>query len=109
MEIQTVKIQDEGYLVNGTLSVPKADGNRHYQMVKEWIAQGNIPEPQFTEAEQQTQQESDFRHKREPLLKEADITINKLEDIGQDSTAWRQYRQALRDATATWIMPTKPV
>lgn len=55
MEIQTVKIQDEGYLVNGTLSVPKADGNRHYQMVKEWIAQGNIPEPQFTEAEQQTQ------------------------------------------------------
>lgn len=27
MEIQTVKIQGQGYLLNGTMSVPKADGN----------------------------------------------------------------------------------
>ena len=27
MEIQTVKIQCNGYLLNGTMSVPKADGN----------------------------------------------------------------------------------
>lgn len=27
MEIQTVKIQGQGYLLNGTMLVPKADGN----------------------------------------------------------------------------------
>lgn len=26
-EIQTVKIQGQNYLLNGTMSVPKADGN----------------------------------------------------------------------------------
>ena len=27
MEIETVKIQGNGYLLNGTMCVPKADGN----------------------------------------------------------------------------------
>lgn len=51
MGIETVKIQGDGYLVNGTLSVPIATGNRHYQAVQEWIAEGNTPEPEFTQAE----------------------------------------------------------
>lgn len=50
-EIQTVKIQGQGYLLNGTMSVPKADGNREYEMIKQWLAEGNIPEPEFTEEE----------------------------------------------------------
>lgn len=49
--IQTVKIQSEGYLLNGTMSVPKADGNREYELIKEWLSEGNTPEPEFTEAE----------------------------------------------------------
>lgn len=49
--IKTVKIQGNGYLLNGTMSVPKADGNREYELIKEWLAQGNVPEPEFTEAE----------------------------------------------------------
>ena len=51
MEIKSVKIQGQGYLLNGTMSVPKADGNREYELIKEWLAKGNIPEPEFTEAE----------------------------------------------------------
>ena len=51
MQIQTVKIQGEGYLLNGTMSVPKADGNREYELIKQWLAEGNIPEPEFTEEE----------------------------------------------------------
>lgn len=46
--IETVKIHENGYLVNGTLSVPEAEGNRHYQAVQEWIADGNTPEPADT-------------------------------------------------------------
>lgn len=50
-EIKSVKIQGQGYLLNGIMSVPKADGNREYELIKEWLAHGNTPEPEFTEAE----------------------------------------------------------
>jgi hypothetical protein len=47
------------------------------------------------------------------LFEEADIEIYKLEDSGANTSAWRNYRQALRDITKqsdpsnlTW--PTKP-
>ena len=53
------------------------------------------------------------RSDRVDLLDEADIEIYKLEDSGGDVSAWRTYRQALRDITKqsdpsnlTW--PTKP-
>lgn len=53
MEIQTVKIQGQGYLLNGTMSVPKADGNLEYELIKQWIVEGNTPEPEYTEEELQ--------------------------------------------------------
>lgn len=34
-----------GYLVDGSMSVPDAAGNRHYRAVQKWIAQGNSPAP----------------------------------------------------------------
>ncbi len=51
MEIQTVKIQGQGYLLNGTMSVPKADGNSEYKLIKQWLAEGNAPEAEFTDEE----------------------------------------------------------
>jgi len=53
MNIDTVKIQGSGYLVNGIISVPRDTGNRHYKVLQEWIAQGNTPEPEFTAKEVQ--------------------------------------------------------
>lgn len=52
-EIQTVKELEFGYLLNGTMSVPKADGNKEYELIKQWLAEGNTPEPEFTEEELQ--------------------------------------------------------
>lgn len=46
-----VKISGDGWLVNDALSVPNTPGNRHYQEVQEWLAEGNVPEPEFTQAE----------------------------------------------------------
>lgn len=46
-----------------------------------------------------------FRVTRDELLKEADILINKAEDTGKDSIKLREYRQALRDATQSWVLP----
>ncbi len=53
------------------------------------------------------------RDDRGVLLEEADHKINTLVDNNQDASAWRTYRQKLRDITkaedldnVTW--PTKP-
>lgn len=32
-------------------NIPLADGNMDYEEYKQWLAEGNIPEPEFTEAE----------------------------------------------------------
>ena len=46
MQINTVQIkEDGGYTVNGNMGVPIDSGNRHYQMVQDWISQGNTPTP----------------------------------------------------------------
>lgn len=44
-----------------------------------------------------------LRKARVPLLAEADIQINKLFDTDADTTAWKGYRQALRDVPGTYI------
>ena len=61
-----------------------------------------------TPEEIQEQEQAQFRAERNQLLIEADIEINKLDDLGKDSSAWRAYRQALRDSTESWVLPTKP-
>ena len=49
--IETVKIQGSGYLLNGTRYVPMASGNKEYELIKQWIAEGNTPEAEFTDKE----------------------------------------------------------
>lgn len=44
MIINTVKKQENGYLVNGEIFVPESAGNRDYVAVLEWIDAGNTPE-----------------------------------------------------------------
>jgi hypothetical protein len=44
MIIETVKIQEDGYFVNGTMFVPNDPANRHYQAILDWINEGNTPE-----------------------------------------------------------------
>ena len=60
------------------------------------------------QAEALKQKQAQFRATRNQLLEDADIEINKLDDLGKDSSFWRTYRQALRDSTITWELPTKP-
>ena len=58
MKIEKVKIQGDGFLINGSISVPNAPGNRHYQMVLGWIADGNTPEPEHTPGELAAQEQA---------------------------------------------------
>lgn len=47
----------------------------------------------------------EIRAERAPLLAEADIAINQIEDRGGDAGAWREYREALRNLTAQGGFP----
>ena len=78
-KIQTVKIQGQSYLLNGTMSVPKADGNSEYELIKQWIAEGNTPEPEFTEEELQVQ--TTAKAKAEALAKISSLEASQLRSI----------------------------
>lgn len=43
MTITTVKTQEHGYLVNGNMSVPNNPANSDYQLILDWINEGNTP------------------------------------------------------------------
>lgn len=64
-DLKSVKIKGEFYLVNGNIAVPKVGGNWKYELVKQWLDKGNIPEPEFSD-EELAQQELDKR-KQEAL------------------------------------------
>ena len=80
MNIETVKKQGQGYLLNGIMNVPKAEGNREYELIKQWLSEGNIPEPEFTD-EELAQQELN-KKKQEALQYLADTAwyIERLAD-----------------------------
>lgn len=67
MEIKTVKIQGQGYLLNNTMYVPKADGNKEYEILKEWL-ETNIPEPEFTPEQLDAQRISQIKAKASELI-----------------------------------------
>jgi len=49
--ITSCKLQEQGYLVNGNMSVPNDPANRDCADVLAWIAEGNTPAPEFTALE----------------------------------------------------------
>lgn len=68
MEIIKVKQQENGYLLNDSLSVPNTPGNRHYQMIQEWLAiEGNNLEPEYTPDELVIKEAQDERRAKEEL------------------------------------------
>ena len=67
MEIKTVKIQGQGYLLNGTIYIPKADGNRDYEILKVWL-ETNVPEPEFTPEQLDAQRISQIKAKASELI-----------------------------------------
>ena len=80
-----------------------------------WIAQDNklTYDTSTVNADALEGKKLNLRTKRAPLIIEADHKINTLEDAGSDASAWKTYRQKLRDITKaddlinpTW--PTKP-
>lgn len=78
MQITKVKQQKDAYLLNGSLSVPNAPGNRHYQMIQEWLAiEGNNLEPEYTPDELVIKEAQDERRAKEELA-------DKMQNAGKE-------------------------
>ena len=112
MDIQTVKLQEHGYLVNGSIFVPDDSGNRHYREVQEWINAGNTPEPIETPQEEQDRLAREFVKEQTKRLDETDYTQlmdeNDLLTSAQQDEIF-QYRADVRNATLATGLPTRPV
>ena len=77
-----------------TLSVPLDPGNRHYAEIMRQVEAGELtiePDPGPTTEQLAAQ----VRGERDRLLANSDWT--QVPDAPVDSTAWADYRQALRD------------
>ena len=82
------------------------------EMSSEEISAREAEEKIFAD-EKPNRQKDALRSTRKPLLQEADYKINTLVDNGGDASAWRKYRQELRDITKAEDLdnvtfPTKP-
>ena len=100
MEIQTVKISGQCYLLNGTISVPgNEDGNIEYELIKQWIADGNTPEPEFTEKEIEAQLQEQANAEARAKLGSLDWkVIRELERLMLAGTDLNLEREELRES-----------
>lgn len=69
-----------------------------------WKEVGGVGTVEQSDIDDQDREEKlqAVRDHRSPLLAEADIEINKLLDSAGDESAWRTYRQNLRDITDSY-------
>lgn len=99
-KIQTVKIQGQGYLLNGTMNVPgNADGNIEYELIKQWIADGNTAEPEFAEKEIEAQLQEQANAEARAKLGSLDWkVIRELERLMLAGTDLNLEREELRES-----------
>ena len=90
-EILKVKIQGQCYLVNDEMTVPRANGNRHYELIKQWLVAGNIPESEFTEEQLDAQRISQIKAKASELILAKYSIIWQLNHPRTDSTYDNDY------------------
>jgi hypothetical protein len=80
IEITSVKVQGAGWLLNGNILVPNALGNSECNAILAWIAEGNIPEPEFTDAELLEQSNQKKIQEALQYLSSTDWITNKYND-----------------------------
>jgi len=82
MTISTVKLQNSGWLVNGNMSVPNDPDNRDCADVLAWIAEGNTPAPEFTDAEIAANTQAETNATSQAYLDSTDWYITRFTEAG---------------------------
>ena len=75
--ITSCKSQESGWLVNGTMVVPDEPANRHCADVLQWIAEGNTPAPQYTDAEIAVNTQTELNETSQAYLASTDWYITR--------------------------------
>ena len=80
--ITSCKSQESGWLINGNMSVPNDPANRDCADVLQWIAEGNTPAPQYTDAEIAANAQSSINSESLEYLKSTDWYITRHAETG---------------------------
>jgi len=83
MTIETVKLQNSGWLVNGNMSVPNDPANTDCKDVLEWIEEGNTPTPEFTDAEIAANAQAETNVTNQEYLRSTDWYASRKSDTGE--------------------------
>jgi len=83
MNITTVKTQESGYLVNGTMLVPNDTTNTDCADVLAWIEEGNTPDAQFTDAEIATNAQAVINATNQAYLASTDWYASRKAETGE--------------------------
>ena len=75
--ITSCKLQDSGWLVNGTMGVPNDPANRDCADVLAWIAEGNTPAPEFTALEIEANIQQGINDEAQAYLSKTDWYITR--------------------------------
>ena len=80
--ITSCKLNESGWTVTGTMSVPNDPANRDCADVVAWIAEGNTPAPEFTDAEIAANAQSLVNSESLEYLKSTDWYITRHAETG---------------------------
>ena len=81
--ITSCKLQDSGWTVNGTMGVPNDPANRDCADVLAWIAEGNTPAPQYTDAEIAANAQAEINKTSQAYLASTDWYASRKSDTGE--------------------------
>ena len=99
MIIETVKLTDGGWQVNGNMGVPNDPANRDCADVLAWIAEGNTPAPQYTDAEIAANTQAELNATSQAYLASTDWYITRKAETGDAvPSEITTLRTAARDA-----------
>lgn len=79
--IVSVKVQGSGWLLNNVMHVPgNTPGNKEYELIKQWLEDGNTPEPEFTDEELAHQELQKKKQEALRYLEDTKWYIERLSD-----------------------------
>ena len=97
--ITSCKLSDFGWQVNGNMGVPNDPANRDCADVLQWIAEGNTPAPQFTDAEIAVNTQVELNATSQAYLASTDWYITRKAETGDAvPSEITTLRTAARDA-----------
>ena len=115
MTIETVKIQEHSYLVNGTMLAPNDPANSDYQAILDWINEGNTPTGDIptelqtaADAKQFAQQLADYTSATARLAQyvlsvgRAEVT----ENLATGEQVWNEETYEMDDVMADFVTVT---